>query len=65
MVGQNRVCEVKLHYDQDGNLQRAYTDLGYDPDGQNTGNDPAFRFIDHLYTYDAAGRPTGLVAVNK
>ena len=37
---------------------RAYTDSGYDPLSQNTGSNPNFRYIDHVYGYDADRRLT-------
>ncbi len=45
-------------WDKAGNLLRVATDAGYDPLGENTDEDPAYRFIDHRYTYDANYRVT-------
>ena len=45
-------------FDAEGNRVRAFTDLGYDPLGQNTGGNPNFRYVDHRYTFDAARRVT-------
>ena len=47
---------LNQQFDAEGNLARAYTDNGYDPLGQNTGANPNFRYIDHVYTYDADRR---------
>src|SRR6185369_7828146 len=45
-------------FDAEGNRVRAFTDAGFDPLGQNTGGNPSFRFVDHVYTFDAARRVT-------
>jgi YD repeat-containing protein len=53
---------LNYFYDADGNLARAFTDLGYDPLEENVDDpNPNFRYVDHRYTYDAAGRITRLV----
>jgi YD repeat-containing protein len=43
-------------WDAAGNLHRAYTDLGYDPDGKGLGG--STRMVDHLYAYDGNNRVT-------
>lgn len=43
-------------YDAEGNRVRAYTDLGYDPLNENTAANPNFRYVDHLYRFDANRR---------
>ncbi len=45
-------------WDLAGNLLRVATDAGYDPLGENSDNDPAYRFVDHRYSYDANYRVT-------
>lgn len=53
---------LNYFYDAEGNLARAFTDLGYDPLEENvTDPNPNFRYIDHRYTFDPAGRITRLV----
>ena len=47
---------LNTQYDAEGNVVREYTDDGYDPLGQNTTGNPNFRYIDHVYTYDADRR---------
>ncbi|WP_218943453.1 hypothetical protein [Exilibacterium tricleocarpae] len=42
---------TNYQWDHAGNLARAFTDLGYDPDGE--GLDANTRFVDHVYSYDA------------
>src|SRR5262249_40160969 len=47
---------LNRQFDAEGNLVREYTDNGYDPLGQNTSGNPNYRYIDHVYTYDADRR---------
>lgn len=53
---------LNLHYDAEGNLAETATDLGYNPTGANTDPNtgaiinPNYRYLDHVYTYDAARR---------
>ena len=47
---------LNTQYDAEGNIVREYTDVGYDPLGQNTSGNPNFQYIDHVYTYDADRR---------
>lgn len=47
---------LNSQYDAEGNLVHAYTDSGYDPLGQNTSANPNYRYVDHVYTYDADRR---------
>jgi YD repeat-containing protein len=49
---------LRTQYDAEGNVARVYTDGGYDPLGQNTSGNINFRYIDHVYTYDADRRVT-------
>src|SRR6202023_3541909 len=50
---------LNTQYDAEGNVMREYTDVGYDPLGQNAdGANPNFRYVDHVYTYDADRRLT-------
>lgn len=45
-------------WDAAGNQHRVYTDVGYDPKNENSANDPNFRYIDHVYSYDGNNRAT-------
>ncbi|MBV1790856.1 hypothetical protein KQ940_22585, partial [Marinobacterium sp. D7] len=45
---------TNYQWDSAGNLHRAYTDQGYDPDSD--GLDATTRFVDHLYRYDGNNR---------
>ena len=47
---------LNTQFDAEGNIARVYTDNGYDPLGQNSAHNPNFRYIDHVYTYDADRR---------
>ena len=49
---------LNKQYDAEGNVAREYTDNGYDPLGQNSGANSNFRYVDHVYTYDADRRVT-------
>jgi YD repeat-containing protein len=49
---------LNTQYDAEGNVAREFTDNGYDPLSQNTDGNPNFRYIDHVYTYDADRRVT-------
>jgi len=52
---------LNIQYDAEGNVVREYTNVGYDPLSQNTTGNPNFRYIDHVYTYDADRRVTSEV----
>jgi len=45
-------------FDADGNRAETYTDLGWDPKGDNAAGNPNYRYFHHVYTFDAAGRVT-------
>uniref|UniRef100_UPI0021A6F5E8 hypothetical protein n=1 Tax=Sedimenticola hydrogenitrophicus TaxID=2967975 RepID=UPI0021A6F5E8 len=47
---------TNYQWDAAGNLHRAYTDLGYDPDSE--GLDANTRFVDHRYSYDGNNQIT-------
>ena len=49
---------LNSQFDAEGNLAREYTDSGYDPLGQNTSGNANFRYVDHVYSYDADRRVT-------
>jgi YD repeat-containing protein len=59
--------QLRTQYDAEGNIRRTFTDLGYDPQGENrdpgTGDviNPNYRFVDQYYTYDASRKLTQLV----
>ncbi len=40
---------LNTFFDAEGNRVRAFTDTGYDPLGQNTGANPNYRYIDHVW----------------
>lgn len=54
----NSGANLNTQYDAEGNVVREYTDNGYDPLSQNTSANPNFRYVDHVYTYDADRRVT-------
>jgi len=47
---------LNTQFDAEGNVARVYTDNGYDPLSQNPDANPNFRYVDHVYTYDADRR---------
>jgi YD repeat-containing protein len=47
---------LNTQYDAEGNVAREYTDNAYDPLSQNSGANPNYRYVDHVYTYDADRR---------
>src|SRR5581483_10517655 len=47
---------LNTQYDAEGNVAREYTDNGYDPLGNNTDGNPNYRYVDHVFSYDADRR---------